>query len=363
MHKKHLFSQNPTKKRIFVRADLNVPLTPAGQVRDDAKLRAILPTLEYLRSRGAAQIILASHLGRPDATAPDLALSTRLLLPWFVEHGLPIAFCANFSSQPTGPLVLLENLRFFTGEHAEPSLAFAQQLANMADIFVIDAFGTLHRHDASVCLVPTLFAPESRSYGLCVAHELEHLSVLKECPKKPFVVLLGGSKVADKLSLLAHWVAAAEANRPSNILLGGLLGKAIASQRPELPGQAAARGITLIMPIDYTLDASGAPIDIGPETIKKFIACLATAKTTFANGTMGKYEDVAGQKGTQATLAAMATNTGVKIIGGGDCGAAVHHFGLEAGIDFISTGGGATLAYLAAQEAWTELPGLKALLG
>jgi phosphoglycerate kinase len=361
MAKNSFLDFNFSGLRVFLRADLNVPIDKNGTLHDATKLLAVLPTAKHLAAHGAASIILATHLGRPDPAAPDQALSTSTLLPWLTEHVGPMAFCADFAKPPVAPLVLLENLRFFAGEHQKPAAAFAQQLASMADVYVIDAFGTLHRNDASVAVMPAYFAPKQRLVGLCVEQELKQLARLRNSPAQPFVALLGGSKVADKLALVEHWLTAEPQSRPATILLGGLLGLNLAEQAPELIDLAASAKVTLLLPSDYRYNANGEPIDIGPATTACFVAAIETAKTIFANGTMGKYEEKEAEAGTRATLEAIAASGALRIVGGGDCGAAAHQLGVAAALDFISTGGGATLAYLAAKDPWQELPGLKML--
>ena len=357
-----LTTQSCNQKKVFLRADLNVPLTETGIV-DDQRLQALLPTLQLL-VQNAASTVIATHLGQPDPSNHDQALSTKRLLPWFAAHG----FTPHFAATPTEALgqlkqgtklILLENLRFFAGEQS-PNLAadFAKTLATLADCYVTDAFGTLHRNDTSIALLPLAFAPESRLYGLCIAQEAMALDKLRQAPKKPFLAILGGNKLATKLPLIEQLVTAPEAERITHLLLGGCLAMGLEQTAPNLAALAAKNRVAMIVPIDYLTDAAGNQIDIGPKTIDLFTPFLASAQTIFANGTMGKYEEKDGQAGTYAMLKAIAGNPGYTLIGGGDCGAAAAQCGVGERMSFVSTGGGATLAYLASKKPWEDLPGL-----
>ena len=276
----------------------------------------------------------------------DLALSAQHLTPWFKDHGL-------------NQVTLLENLRFSPGEQSKDpatKLAFAQQLAHNMDYYINDAFGTIHRNDTSITLLPTLFATENRFYGLCIAQEFQNLEQLRNAPAKPFIAVLGGNKLADKLPLIHHLITAPASTRVTHIMLGGALANAVlANPQHELQALATQHNVFLGLPTD------GTDTDIGPATIASYQAIIATAQTIFANGTMGVYEQPDSQEGTKAILQAIANNKGFTVLGGGDCAAAAQQFGIADKVSFISTGGGATLAYLAAQEPWLELPGLAAL--
>lgn len=345
-------------KRVFLRADLNVPLGKKGEIADEHRLQALLPTLNML-VQSAARVVIATHLGKPNPGHPDPALSTKQLIPWFEQHQFAVSFAASPSHATEllaggDKLILLENLRFFAGEQ-EPSSTFAGELAALADVYVTDAFGTLHRHDASIALLPSYFAPEKRFYGHCVAAELAALSKLRVAPEKPFVAIIGGNKLTTKLPLIQQLMTAPPAERVTQVLLGGLLGLDLA---PELPALAKQHGVRLLTPIDYTDNN----LDIGPNTIALFTEHLAAGRTIFANGTMGKYEEAAGQAGTKAILEAIGNNRGFTVIGGGDCGAAAIQCGMAEKVSFVSTGGGATLAFVASKEPWQDLPGLKTLI-
>lgn len=347
-------------KRVFLRADLNVPLTD-GRIADDRRLNAILPTLRLLLST-ASRVVLASHLGRPNPAQPDPTLSTRHLLAWFAQQGLPASFASNLDQLPERGLVLLENLRFWEGETApEGRTYFVGALAATADCYVNDAFGTMHRTDASIALLPRQFPAQERWYGLCVQQELTMLERLRQQPAKPFVALLGGSKVADKLPLITQLITRPAEHRLTHLLLGGLLALDLPNQAPDLLAVAAAHGVGVLTPTDYRYADQQQPIDIGPATTATFVGCLQQAKTIFANGTMGKYEEAAGRAGTRETLQAIAQTAAFTVLGGGDCPAAAEMMGIADKVSFVSTGGGATLAYLAATDPWQDLPGLRAL--
>lgn len=380
------------QNRVFLRADLNVPLAPAHfSIADDYRLRALLPTLRLL-VQNAASVIIATHLGKPDPDHPDEALSTKHLLAWFTKNHFSVSFASSAAQAREliaagHSLILLENLRFFKGEQ-EPSTTFAAELATLADVYVNDAFGTLHRSDASIALLPLYFPREKRFYGYCIAHEIKALNTLRQGPVKPFVALIGGNKLTTKLPLIQQLITAPPTARVTAVLLGGLLGLDLESSAPDLLKLARENGVSVLTPIDYLKSAptlppltgrrselkscisassEGAesvsyPIDIGPQTIALFTPYLAQAQTIFANGTMGKYEEKAGQTGTNAMLAVVGNNAGFTVIGGGDCGAAAAQCGVAEKVSFVSTGGGATLAFIASKEPWHDLPGLKALI-
>ena len=362
MQNSNLSKASCSQKKVLLRLDLNAPLAPNGAIVDDQRLKSALPTLKILQAQGC-QIIILTHLGKPNPLAPDPALSTRVLLPWFSQHG----FSACFANTPEkarqllaagNPRILLENVRFFRGEQdpAESS-SFAATLASLADCYVSDAFGTIHRNDTSVAKIPLLFNPENRFYGLCIEQEVAILEQLRSTPQKPFLALLGGNKLETKVPLIEQFLQAPATARISHLLLGGKLG--LAFEQTTLAKVAKNYGVQVVLPIDYQRAADGNCIDIGPKTIATFLPLIQQAKTIFANGTMGKYEEASGQEGTFTLLKAIAENSGLTVIGGGDCAAAATACGASEKVSFVSTGGGATLAYLASKKPWQELPGLK----
>ena len=343
MEKKSILYANLHKKRVFLRADLNI----TGP--HDERLLALIPTLEFLTQR-TKNVIICTHRGRPDPLHPDPALSTQPLVAWLQARGFACGFIDG-----DRPLTLLENIRFDPGEMGH-SPALAQRLASMADYYVNDAFGTLHREDTSIALLPLQFAPQHRFYGLCVMREIEMLQRLRATPAKPYVAVLGGNKLEDKLPLITRLLQAPEHARVNHLLLGGALAQPLLENKNhELLRMAQRNGITVALPTD------GTGRDIGPQTIRTFTGIIATARTIFANGTMGVYEEADNQAGTRAILTAIAHCKGFTILGGGDCAAAAALFGVRNKVSFVSTGGGATLAFLAAIDPYKELPGLRAL--
>lgn len=330
--------------KVFLRADLNVP-TKDKKIVQDYRLHAILPTINEIKKAGN-KIILATHIGRPPAADHtnffDENLSTKILVPWFEQHGYEIEYEMDLlkaiekSKQHPKKILLLENLRFFNGER-QTNLEFAQLLAQLADSYVNDAFGLLHRNDTSVTLLPEQFPPDKRSFGLLVKKELQELTKLKENPEQPYIVILGGNKSETKLKLLHKLLEQPESTRPEKILLNGLLAQAL-TQPPHK---------NVLLPIDTQTDRNNNIFDIGPKTIELFKKEIARAKTIFANGTMGAYEQPEYETGSKAILQAIADSSAYTVIGGGDAVAATFQFGLEKKMDFLSTGGGATLAFLA----------------
>lgn len=389
-----------SNQRILLRADLNVPLD-GTVIRDDYRLQAIIPTINALLRQGC-KIILATHLGHPHAHTRtnyfDPDLSTNHLLSWFTKRGYTIELERDLlmaqkkSFQHQGSILLLENLRFFNGE-TEFNSTFAGLLATLADVYVNDAFSLCHRNDTSITLLPQQFVPEKRCMGLRMEQELNTLSSFKENPSRTYVMLLGGKKTADKIKLLLEVLTLEPHERPQHILLGGALANTFIKAQGSRIGislvddsmlevcqqfltQSATAGITVHLPTDFqvcmpngafitstisNLPINGSIVDIGPDTIETYRLLMVSAARVFANGTMGIYEHPETAHGTQATLQAIADCQGSTIIGGGDAIAAVNRFNLQGKIDFMSTGGGATLAFLTSKKPFETLPGLAAL--
>jgi phosphoglycerate kinase len=364
-------------KRVLVRADLNVPLD-GGVIADDTRIRRAMPTVELLLDRGAT-VTLCSHLGRPKGQ-PDPALSLRPVADRIAELlGRPVAF-----GDEQGDLRLLENLRFDPREEAnDPS--FARELADDNDEYVDDAFGAAHRAHASTEGVAHLLPA---SAGLLLAAELDAFHRILDEPDHPFVVVIGGVKVADKIGVIDRFTELAD-----TILIGGAMAFTFfaargvgvgASRHEDADGQeiarraiadAAARGCELVLPVDVivadrfaadadyrTVDADAIPdgwmgLDVGPRTVQLYAQRLGAAKTIFWNGPMGVFELEPFAGGTIGIADAVADSGAVSVVGGGDSVAAVNRAGVAERITHVSTGGGAALELVEGHE----LPGVAAL--
>ncbi|OAI55208.1 phosphoglycerate kinase [Planctomycetaceae bacterium SCGC AG-212-F19] len=369
-------------KRVLVRVDFNVPQDAEGNITNDRRIRAAVPTLKQLLNAGAAVIVM-SHLGRPkgdpkkdapykmDQVAERLS---ELLLPHKIvkvdEVIGPQVDAAVDYLQP-GDVLLLENLRFHPGEQkGDP--AFAKELAKLADVYVNDAFGTCHRADASMVAVPQAMKGKPRVVGLLVAKELEILGQLLSAPPRPVVGILGGAKVSDKIGFIKALLS-----RVDRVLIGGAMtytfmrakDMGIGSSRVEADKIDVARdllrlgGAKVVLPEDHLVvqditKPGGAKVvtgaipdgwvgvDIGPKTIARYAQEIAKAGTAVWNGPMGKFEDEPYSKGTRVVAEAMAAAKGVTIVGGGETAEAVEEFGLAEKMTHVSTGGGAFLEYV-----------------
>ncbi|GAA2460214.1 phosphoglycerate kinase [Agromyces soli] len=387
-------------KRVVVRCDLNVPLD-GETITDDGRVRASLPTLNALLAQGA-RVVVISHLGRPKGE-PEAKYS---LGPVAARLGelldAPVGFAADTVGEDAkakvaalgdGEVLVLENLRFNPGETAKDDAerrAFAEQLAVFADVVVSDGFGVVHRKQASVYELEQL---RPSAAGLLIAAELEVLDRLTETPERPYTVVLGGSKVSDKLGVIAHLLP-----RVDTLLVGGGMlftflaaqGHKVASSLLEADqldtvrdylAEAAERGVELVLPSDVVVAASfsadaehvvtpadaieqtpfgaaGLGLDIGPETAADFAARIRDSKTVFWNGPMGVFELAPFAAGTRAVAEALTEVDGLSVVGGGDSAAAVRQLGFDdAQFGHISTGGGASLEFLEGKQ----LPGLEVL--
>jgi phosphoglycerate kinase len=385
-------------KRVLVRSDLNVPLD-GTTITDDGRIRASVPTITQLSDAGA-RVVVTAHLGRPKG-APDPAYSLEPVAGRLSELlGRPVAFATDTvgaSASETvaglqdGDVALLENVRFNDGETSkedEVRGAFADQLAQLADAFVSDGFGVVHRKQASVYDV-ALRLPSAM--GGLVAAEVDVLRRLTEEPERPYVVVLGGSKVSDKLGVIDNLIDKAD----KLLIGGGMVFTFLKAQGHEVGkslleadqldtcnrylSEAADRGVEIVLPTDVVVDtafpsgdrepqpsvvpASEIPadalgLDIGPESAAAFAAALADARTVFWNGPMGVFETDAFAGGTRAVAQALTEIDGLSVVGGGDSAAAVRQLGFdEAAFGHISTGGGASLEFLEGKE----LPGIAVL--
>ncbi|MDO5359033.1 MAG: phosphoglycerate kinase [Slackia faecicanis] len=379
-------------KRVIVRVDFNVPIKD-GVVGDDTRIRAALPTIEYL-VRGGAKVILMSHLGRPAGEgfeekftlAPAAARLAELI-------GAPVAFASDTVGEDArakaaeladGAVLVLENLRFDKREKKN-DLAFCEELASLAELYVNDAFGTAHRAHASTAGIASLLPAYA---GFLLAGEVETLSGMLDAPKRPFVAILGGSKVSDKVGVIDALI-----DKADTIIIGGGMcftfllaqGKAVGTslkeddwvdRAGEMVEKAQAAGVKLLLPVDVvaadafaedanaltcSVDAIPADmmgLDIGPETEKLYAEAIAEGATVFWNGPMGVFEMKAFEHGTRAVAEAVAANKdAATIIGGGDSVAAVNKFSLADEMTFISTGGGASMELVEGKT----LPGVAAL--
>jgi phosphoglycerate kinase len=385
-----LLREGVAGRRVLLRADLNVPLD-GGRITDDGRVRAVLPTLTALRDAGA-RVVVCSHLGRPKG-APDPAYSLAPVATRLGELlGAPVAFATDtvgdaarstVDALADGGVALLENLRFNPGETSKDTAerhAFAAALAGLADAYVDDAFGAVHRKHASVYDVPALLPHYA---GRLVLREVEVLSRLTGEPDRPYVVVLGGSKVSDKLAVInallpkvdtllvgggmCFTFLAAQGHGVGDSLLEpdmvdtcrSLLesGKIVLPDDVVVAEEVAADAATSVVPAD-AIPAGRKGLDIGPATVAAFAGVLAGARTVFWNGPMGVFEVAPFAAGTRGVAEAIAGVDGFTVVGGGDSAAAVRVLGLdERAFTHISTGGGASLEYLEGKP----LPGLVAL--
>jgi len=379
-------------KRVLVRVDFNVPLDEKGKITDDSRMRAALPTLKYLIERGA-RVILISHLGRPKGEIVDKLRLTVLAQRLSQILGQQVGVATDcigpeveksVASLMSGDVLFLENLRFHSDEETG-SASFARALARLGGVFINDAFGTSHRAHASIAGIAHYLPAVA---GLLLEKEIDTLTGLLENPAHPFVSLLGGAKISDKIEMLENIL-----DRVDCLLIGGAMaatflkaksyetGKSLVEEdrvdtAARLMDTAAKNGVRLVLPVDVIVadkihpEAKGEVVpvesipkdkmivDIGPETIKVFGAELKNSQTVFWNGPLGVYEIPAFSEGTQTLARLLAKLEAISIIGGGSTAEVVNELGLADKMTFVSTGGGASLRFLGGEE----LPGVEALL-
>ncbi len=328
-------------RTVFLRADLDVPLVD-GKIQDDTRLVAALPTIEYLLKQNA-KVIIAGHLGRPKGI--DESLSLKPIAKWFqkmlkqVQHDTNKTKRGEFDGWEIGSnIFLLENLRFYEGEEKNDP-EFAKKLANLAEIYVNDAFTTSHRNHASIIGVPA-FLPHFAGFHL--EKEITNLSKAMENPKRPMVVVIGGAKVETKLPLIEKMLTIADF-----VLVGGKI-----AQEPEV--KKIQNEKLVVAPL--TSDGN----DISPESIRKFIDIINKAEMIVWNGPLGliKADNIDTEKGTREIAKAITKSNAYKIVGGGDTLDYLRQLGIIAQFDFVSIGGGAMLSFLSGEK----LPGIEALL-
>ncbi len=364
-------------KRVLTRVDFNVPLAD-GKVADDTRIKAALPTINYMRDKGA-KVILVTHLGRPKGVTESLRLDPVAFR--LRELGVPVKKLNDcigdevkkaVSEMKEGDVILLENVRFYPEEEKNDP-KFAQELASLADIYVNDAFGTAHRAHATTEGVARLLPAVA---GFLMEKEIKFFSKVLESPERPFVAVLGGAKVSDKIGVIRNLL-----EKVDIILIGGGMaytflkslgyevGKSICevdkiSLAKELLDLAKEKKVELVLPVDVVIADNFAPdantkvvsvsqipsdwrgLDIGPQTIEIFVQKVSQAKTIVWNGPLGVFEMPAFSEGTKAVGIAIANTNALKVVGGGETAEAVEKFGLAEKMTHVSTGGGASLEFL-----------------
>jgi len=375
-----------TGKRVFIRVDFNVPLAPGGQeITSDKRIRASLPTIQYALENGAG-VVLASHLGRPKGK-PNPEMSLKPVAVRLAEVlGKPVAMapdCVGTAVEAMlpkpGEILLLENLRFHAEEEKNDP-TFSRQLAQLCDVYVNDAFGSAHRAHAST--VGMIMYVNQAAAGLLMDKEIEYLTKATRNPARPCVAILGGAKVSDKIEVIQNLMKVVD-----RLMIGGAMaytflrargegtGKSLVEDdKIELAGQLLREaGDKLMLPVDHVIAAelkAGVAnevadrvpdgmmgLDIGPRTVEAFSAVISGAKTIIWNGPMGVFETPPFDRGTVALAKAVAESGAISVVGGGDSEKAIKSAGVANKISHISTGGGASLEFLAG----IELPGVAAL--
>ena len=381
-------------KKVFIRVDFNVPFNDEGEITDNSRIVAALPTIEFVISSGGA-CILASHLGRPDGKNPELSL--KKIIPElkkllgkdviFLEDSIGDQTKEICSNLKKGQIALLENLRFYK-EETKADERFAKQLSGLADIYINDAYGTTHREHASTATIAQFFS--EKAPGMLLEKEIKSLKKLMDKPKKPVTAIIGGAKVSSKISVIANILGFVD-----NLIIGGgmaytfiknnggRIGDSIfeadrLNDCTEILSKAKNENVNVFLPEDilcsnefsnsglqkvtniYEVPEGWQGLDIGPKTMEKFEQVILGSSTILWNGPMGVFEIPSFEKGTLVvakTVAKATQNGAYSLIGGGDSVAAIKKFGLQNQVSFISTGGGAMLESLEGKL----LPGINAL--
>ena len=366
---------------VLMRVDFNVPLDDQQKIADDLRIRMALPTIESVLSR-RGKLVLMSHLGRPKGKGPEPKYSLKPVATRLAELlGRPVDFAADAigdeakakaAALKPGGVLLLENLRFHAGEQAG-DVEFARSLAALGDIYCNDAFGTCHRTDASMVAVPRAMGAKPKVMGFLVAKELQYLLETIARPERPFLAILGGAKVSDKINVIKNLLPVCD-----RVLIGGAMAYTFSLAQGGKVGKSLIEpdkvdlarellkigGDKLMLPVDthcgnafsadckkQVVSAGQIPddyqgLDIGPQTAKLFVEAIRTAKTAIWNGPMGVFEMPPFDAGTRAVAEAVANSHATSIIGGGDSAAAIQQMGLADRVTHVSTGGGASLELL-----------------
>ena len=385
MAKKSISDVDVQGKVVLMRVDFNVPQDDSGAITDDRRIRMALPSIESVTHRGG-KLVLMSHLGRPKGKGPEPEFTlkpTADRLAQLIKK--PVAFASDtvgpdaeskVTSMKDGDVVVLENVRFNPGEK-EGEATYAGKLASWADVYCNDAFGTCHREEASMVAVPLAMAGKPKVVGFLVAKEIQYLSDTIAAPQRPFVAILGGAKVSDKINVISNLLGICD-----QVLIGGAMAytfslaqggetgnSLVEKDKVELAKELIAKGGSkLVLPVDThcgdafkgscnkqvvaagKIPAGWEGFDIGPETSKMFSAIVEKAKTIVWNGPMGVFEMPPFDQGTVAVAQAVAKSDGVSIIGGGDSAAAIEQLGFADSVTHVSTGGGASLSMLEGEK-------------
>lgn len=385
MAKKSISAVDCKGKVVLMRVDFNVPQDDSGAITDDRRIRMALPSIESVINRGG-KLVLMSHLGRPKGKGPEPEFTLKPAADRLAELlGKPVAFAgdtvgpeaeAAIKNMKDGDVVCLENVRFNPGEKTGDA-DFAGKLAGWADIYCNDAFGTCHREEASMVAVPLAMGNKPKVVGFLVEKEIKYLSDTIANPARPFVAILGGAKVSDKINVINNLLGVCDKviiggamAYTFSLAQGGSTGKSLVEKdKVELAKELIAKGgDKLVLPVDthcgddfnsqcnkQVVEAGKIPdgwegLDIGPKSAEKFAAIVRSAKTVVWNGPMGVFEMPPFDQGTVAVAKAVADSDAVSIIGGGDSAAAVEQLGFADSVTHVSTGGGASLQMLEGEK-------------